>query len=58
MQSEPLCIGALLDVLSSGHEVLRNESLLLFSVLVPGAPELAKLLACEGGLDRLLAIAK
>lgn len=58
VQNQPLCVGALLDVLSSGHEVLRNEALLLFAVLIPGAPELAKLLAFEGGLERLISIAK
>lgn len=58
VQGEPLAVGALLDVLSGGHEVLRNEVLLLLSCLLPGAPELAKLVVFEGGFDRLLDIAR
>eukprot|EP00879_Flechtneria_rotunda_P018698 GHRR01019621.1.p1 GENE.GHRR01019621.1~~GHRR01019621.1.p1 ORF type:complete len:291 (+),score=118.08 GHRR01019621.1:187-1059(+) len=56
--SSPLGVVALMDLLSSPMEVLRNEALVLLVGLCSGCVEIAGIVAFEGGFEKLLGICK
>jgi hypothetical protein len=53
----PLGIVRLLDLMTAEQEALRNEGLVLLRILVAGAPEVQKIAAFEGALDKAFKIA-
>lgn len=53
----PLGIVRLLDLMTAEQEALRNEGLVLLRGLVAGAPEVQKIAAFEGALDKAFKIA-
>lgn len=56
--SAPLGIVRLLDLMTTDQEALRNEALLLLRCLAASAPEVQKIAAFEGALEKAFVIAK
>ncbi|KAJ1985767.1 Vesicle-mediated ER to Golgi transport protein [Dimargaris cristalligena] len=52
----PLGVGRLMDLLDDHRDIVRNEALLLLVALTEDSAEIQKIVAFQGGFDRLLDI--
>lgn len=54
----PMGVNRLLGMMEEGHEVIRNEAILLLVGLTRASPELQKIAAFQGAFGRLLHIVR